>query len=53
MALDDDEFMAQLDFLRNDYDSSLLQIGQMEIDIQRLMDILKKHGLKVPAEIEA
>ena len=36
----DDEFFAQLDFLRNDYDDALETIEQQKQDIQKLLALL-------------
>ena len=36
----DDEFFAQLDFLRNDYDQALKTIDQQKADIRHLLACL-------------
>lgn len=51
MLLDDDEFVAQLDMLRSDYDSSYETISNLMNDINRLVTILNAHNLQVPKDI--
>lgn len=47
----DDEFLAQLDMLRSDCDSSHEIIEGLMNDIKRLASILDNHNLQVPADI--
>lgn len=49
--LEDDEFLAQLDMLRSDCDSSHETIDELMNDIKRLVSILDNHHLQVPADI--
>lgn len=49
--LEDDEFLAQLDMLRSDYDSSYETIEELMNDIKKLANILESHNLEVPADI--
>jgi len=51
ILLDDDEFVAQLDMLRSDYDSSYETISNLMNDINRLVGILNAHNLQVPKDI--
>ena len=47
----DDEFFAQLNFLRNDYDAALETIEQQKQDIQKLLSLLIERGIPVPGSI--
>lgn len=47
----DDEFFAQLDFLRNDYDDALETIEQQKQDIQKLLALLIERGIPIPGNI--
>lgn len=47
----DDEFFAQLDFLRNDYDDALETIRQQKQDIQKLMALLIERDIPIPGSI--
>ena len=47
----DDEFFAQLDFLRNDYGNALETIEQQEKDIQKLMALLIENGIAIPSNL--
>lgn len=47
----DDEFFAQLDFLRYDYDQSLETIEQQKMDIQKLLALLIEKGISIPGDI--
>lgn len=44
----DDEFLAQLDFLRADYDNALQTIEQQEADIRKLIALLVESGDSSP-----
>ena len=44
----DTEFVAQLDFLGNDYGNALETIEQQEKDIQKLMALLIENGIAIP-----
>ena len=46
----DDEFFAQLDFLRNDYDHALEIIDQQNADIRQLLALLIKEGIPIPGK---
>ena len=50
MELDDD-FFAQLDFLRYDYDNTLETVEQQKKDIQKLMALLVERGIPIPSEL--
>lgn len=50
MVLDED-FFAQLDFLRADYDHAMESIEQQKTDIQRLISILVEKGIPIPGDI--
>ena len=50
MELDDD-FFAQLDFLRYDYDNILTTVEQQKKDIQRLMALLVENGIPIPGDL--
>ena len=47
----DDEFLAQLDFLRNDYDQALKTIDQQKADIRHLLALLIKEDIPVPEDL--
>lgn len=47
----DDEFLAQLDFLRYDYDKSLETIEQQKRDIQKLLALLIERDIPIPGNI--
>ncbi len=48
---EDEEFLAQLDFLRTDYDADLLKIEELEKDIHRLIAILVEKDIPIPDDI--
>lgn len=47
----DDEFFAQFDFLRNDYDQALKTIDQQKADIRHLLALLIKEDIPVPEDL--
>lgn len=47
----DDEFLAQLAFLRQDYDSALETIEQQKKDILKLLALLIEKDIPVPGDI--
>lgn len=47
----DDEFIAQLDFLRHDHDNALQTIKQQKQDIQKLLALLIERDVPVPGNI--
>jgi hypothetical protein len=47
----DDEFIAQLDFLRYDYDNALQTIEQQKQDIQKLLAVLVERDIPIPGNI--
>ena len=47
----DAEFLAQLDFLGNDYGNALETIEQQEKDIQKLMALLIENGIAIPSNL--
>ena len=47
----DDEFLAQLDFLRQDYDNALETIEQQKKDILKLLALLIEKDIPVPGDI--
>lgn len=47
----DDEFFAQLDFLRNDYDQALKTIDQQKADIRHLLALLIEEDIPVPEDL--
>ncbi len=49
--VEDEEFLAQLDFLRTDYDADLLKIEELEKDIHRLIAILVERDIPIPDDI--
>lgn len=47
----DDEFFAQLDFLRADYDEALQMIAQQKQDILKLLALLIEKDVSIPRDI--
>lgn len=47
----DDEFYAQLDFLRNDYDRVLEELEQAKKAVRKLMALLVENDIPVPQEM--
>lgn len=47
----DDEFIAQLNFLRYDYDNALQTIEQQKQDIQKLLALLIERDIPIPGNI--
>ena len=47
----DDEFIAQLDFLRYDHDNALQTIEQQKQDIQKLLAVLVERDIPIPGNI--
>jgi len=47
----DDEFIAQLDFLRYDHDNALQTIEQQKQDIQKLLALLIERDIPIPGNI--
>ncbi len=47
----DDEFIAQLDFLRSDHDNALQTIEQQRQDIQKLIALLIERDIPIPGSI--
>ncbi len=47
----DDDFFAQLDFLRQDYDNALETIEQQKKDILKLLALLIEKDIPVPGDI--
>lgn len=47
----DDEFIAQLDFWRYDYDNALQTIEQQKQDIQKLLAVLVERDISIPGNI--
>ena len=47
----DDEFFAQIEFLRNDYNQALETIEQQKPDIRILLSLLIKEDIPVPEEL--
>lgn len=47
----DDEFIAQLDFLRYDHDNALQTIEQQKQDIQKLLSLLIELDIPIPGNI--
>ena len=47
----DDEFFAQLDFLRADYDNALEALEQQKKDIQKLIAMLIERDVPIPGSI--
>ena len=47
----DDEFFAQIDFLRNDYNQALETIDQQKADIRQLLVLLIKEDIPIPEDL--
>ena len=47
----DDEFFAQIDFLRNDYNQALKTIDQQKADIRQLLALLIKEDIPIPEDL--
>ncbi len=47
----DDEFLAQIEFLRNDYDQALETIEQQNADIRQLLALLTKENIPIPEDL--
>lgn len=47
----DTEFLAQLDFLRSDYDNAMETIDQQNADIRQLLALLIKENIPIPEEL--
>ena len=47
----DDEFFAQIDFLRNDYNQTLKTIDQQKADIRQLLALLIKEDIPIPYDL--
>lgn len=47
----DTEFLAQLDFLRSDYDNAVETIDQQNADIRQLLALLIKENIPIPKEL--
>lgn len=47
----DDEFLAQMDFLRSDYDNALQIVEQQDRDIRKLVSILIEKDIPIPGGI--
>ena len=47
----DDEFLAQLDFLRQDYDNALETIEQQKKDVLKLLALLIEKDIPIPGDI--
>lgn len=47
----DDEFIAQLNFLRDDHDKALETLKQQKRDIQKLLALLVEQDVPVPGDI--
>ncbi len=47
----DDEFLAQVGFFRDDYDAALQEMETQKKDIQRLIAILVEQGISIPGDI--
>lgn len=47
----DDEFWAQLDFLRTDYDHAIQTIEQQKQDIRKLLSLLVERAIPIPDEM--
>lgn len=48
---EDDEFFAQIEFLRNDYNQALKTIEQQKVDIRILLSLLIKEDIAIPEEL--
>lgn len=47
----DDDFFAQLDFLRCDYDNALETMEQQKRDVRKLVAILVENDIPIPDDI--
>lgn len=47
----DDEFMAQMDFLRSGYDDAVNTIGEQKSDIHKLLAIMVENDVPIPQNI--
>lgn len=47
----DDEFIAQIDFLRYNHDNALQTIAQQKQDIQKLLSLLIERDIPIPSNI--
>lgn len=47
----DDEFIAQLDFLRNDYDRAQEELKEIHKDVHQLMGILVQNNIPIPKDL--
>lgn len=47
----DDEFFAQIDFLRNDYNQAQKTIDQQKADIRQLLALLIKEDIPIPEDL--
>lgn len=47
----DDDFFAQLDFLRSDYDNALETMEQQKRDVRKLVAILVENDIPIPDDI--
>ena len=47
----DDEFFAQIDFLRNDHNQALETIDQQKADIRQLLALLIKEDIPIPKDL--
>lgn len=47
----DDEFLAQLDFLRQDYDNALETIERQKKDVLKLLALLIEKDIPIPGDI--
>lgn len=47
----DDEFFAQIVFLRNDYNQALKTIDQQKADIRQLLALLIKEDIPIPEDL--
>ena len=48
----EEENEALIGFLRADYDDALEQIRVLKADVNELIDILRKHSIEVPVQIQ-
>lgn len=47
----DDEFLAQMDFLRSDYDNAMQTVEQQNRDIRKLISLLIEKDIPIPSDI--
>ena len=47
----DDEFLAQMDFLRSGYDNALQTVEQQNRDIRKLISLLIEKDIPIPGDI--